>query len=219
MTTGSDDDRLAGLLQEAIQRHSEQLGSLPWASEADRWDELVFCLVNSYRPDRSRDARLITYHLSGLGLTTPATLQELIDPTSHRAIAVRTALASLDLADAEERGLLKDLAEAADAIQSQHEGHVHRLLTFLAEQLRDQLVDTLGKGQGSEALSRGVTHWLQNTMSMPILLDSPALQQFRTEHGVNLGRLLAAAERVDLNIALLDDVARYEAAEPDRAAR
>jgi hypothetical protein len=36
---------------------------------------------------------------------------------------------------------------------------------------------------------------------------------------VNLGQLLAAAERVDLNIALLDDVARYEAAEPDRAAR
>lgn len=210
----SDEDRLADLLENAVKRHSEHLGSLPWASEADRWDEFVFCLVNSYRPDRSRDARLITYHLSGLGLTTPAALQELIDPNSHKAITVRTALSSLGLSEGETRALLKDLAEAADEVQAQHQGHVHRLLEVVGEQLHDRLLAALGKHRGSEQLGRALTHWLQNTMSMPILLDSPELQQFRKAHDADVAQLLAAAERIDLNIALLDDIARYEA-DPD----
>lgn len=38
-------------LRQMAERHEEELGPVPWASEADRWEELVFCVIHAFVGD------------------------------------------------------------------------------------------------------------------------------------------------------------------------
>jgi hypothetical protein len=73
------------------------------------------------------------------------------------------------------------------------------------------MVDELGthfkfsKLTGSEVQNIFVL-WMQNVLNMPIGLSTNAIQSYCKEMNIKYTDLLNAADRLDINVALLDDV-------------
>lgn len=195
-------------------RHSDELGGLPWASERERWDELVFCLVTAVGKDASA-ARSTVATLSGLGLLDPASLARASDPESDAAIVLRHALAGNGLPQDDARRTAALLAQVASALVARYEGKIQRYLraqgTAMIEDFL-RLVDDHGAREPE--LRLGVTHWLQNALDLPLSAPDESVRRFLDEHEATMEDLEAAADQIDLNLALVDDVIRA-----DRAAR
>lgn len=73
--------------------------------------------------------------------------------------------------------------------------------------MRDELANALG-GESLNAgqLRYAIGHWLQNALSVPISLEHPAVLGFCKKNGISVGELVAAADELDLNVALVDDL-------------
>ncbi|MGE5830727.1 MAG: hypothetical protein ACM30G_20515, partial [Micromonosporaceae bacterium] len=58
----------------------------------------------------------------------------------------------------------------------------------------------------SDSVRRAFVYWLQNTLGMPLSLSGPELRKFCARHGVTESDVIAAADEIGLNVALLDDL-------------
>jgi hypothetical protein len=106
------------------------------------------------------------------------------------------------------------LMHAAMVFQRDYGSKVQRYLRHHAERMRNDLVRALGDAPLSEAqLRQAVSRWLQNVASLPISLEDPAVQAFYKDHGVDIEELIQAADALDLNVALMDDLLALEARE------
>lgn len=74
---------------------------LLWALEADRWAELVFCLVSAYGDDDPVRARQVTSALAGAGLCAPESLAGLANTSGDAHAAARYVLAHHGIGEGE----------------------------------------------------------------------------------------------------------------------
>lgn len=199
-------------LAELRTRHAHELGAIPWAAEAERFTELVFCLLNADEDDPPR-IRAAVQALAVLGLDGPATLAEAADPTSPAGVTLRYVLARFAVADGEAGA--RALGRLGSVVTASYEGRLQQFLRPHAERIRDELAALLTE-PGAEvrpATRRAATHWLQNTAAMPLSVDDDAVEDFCAERGLTVADLQVAADTIGLNIAVVDDVIRLEALE------
>ena len=192
-------------LKDLTVRFEDDLGLMPWASEVDRWLELLFCILNSFVDDAVL-ARDMADLVQQLGLAEPAKLAEAADETSTAGVVLRHILRDGGLADEDVAAAARVLSQAGTAVQEKYEGCFQLGLRRYATVVRDGIAADLSASQPDARLTRAVTHWLQNTSNMPLSMASDEVVAFCRERGLSVGDIETAADRIGLNVAVVDDV-------------
>jgi hypothetical protein len=60
-----------------------------------------------------------------------------------------------------------------------------------------------------EQVRYAFTLWLQNVLNMPLSLQSRAVETFTNAIGLTSGQLFHAADEMDVNVALVDDLLHH----------
>ena len=77
----------------------------------------------------------------------------------------------------------------------------------VAEAALEELADALGgAGVPADTLRFALTHWLQNATNAPLSLGHESVEAFCRKHELSAEQVRAAADDLDLNLALLDDL-------------
>lgn len=191
-----------------------RVSEFQWPLESARWHEMVFCLLRYVgRPEiTSERARRLTADLVDLGLLEVGHLAAMSRPdgslevTSTGANLLQGVLEQAGLSADRARAALVTLGEAASTLQAQHDGRIQRLLrvhaeTFLAELSRTFVFSRLP----AEPARLALTLWLQNVTTLPLELWDRDIAEFCREFGCTREDLVAVADDLDLNVALVDD--------------
>jgi len=99
------------------------------------------------------------------------------------------------------------LAHVAEVVQHNYGGKIQRYLRRHGEVMRDELLSAFnGTSLDKSQMAYAISHWLQNVLSLPISLQSDAVLEFCHNNNVNPQDLWKAADELNLNIALVDDL-------------
>ncbi|MEE1621928.1 hypothetical protein ACQ7DA_09555 [Zafaria sp. J156] len=152
--------------------------------------------------------------LDGAGVLSPEDLARAGDDADERSVVVRHVLRRHGFDPGAAGAAAAVLAQVAGAVQERHGGLVQRMLRAHAEQMRQELLGMVADPRGlEEPLRQAFAHWLQNAADLPISLVDAPVRAFLDARGIGVEQLEGAADAVDLNIALVDDVLRAEVEE------
>jgi hypothetical protein len=203
------------LLQKILLRQEEKLSArYAWIWENARWHELVVALVSQVLKQSESDVRRMIGYAAELGLLEID--DAIISPERKSQF---TQLLTEEGASQEEATRAVGLViAAAQGFQRHFGGTVAAYLRYYGEQmLRDidkQFSFPLAQ---SEAVQQGFIVWLQNTLGLPLSLRNPAMKRFCRDHQISESELVAAADEIGLNLAVLDDVIASHIADMDKA--
>lgn len=206
------------LIAELYQVGTHYLNAYPWEFESDRWAELAIC------------ALVVGHELD------PAVVKESIHSLARLRLLSVPGLAA---ASAQEQAFIAQvfnqhgcnmanatqacstLVSLAAAVQEKWKGHLQRFLREHGEKMSHEMQAVISSAGVGRMQSRKIAVlWLQNVANLPILLpDDPHIQEFCHNHGISQSALVDTADRLDLNVAVLDDLIALEtqAAEASRA--
>ena len=184
-----------------------------WMWEVERWKELVFALLTTVTSLPPYDIRKLVESLSDLKLLDIPTLAKLHeslknhDLDSPYARRILEFLQENDFSLQEAQKGLITICEAAFGLHEHYSGKVQRYLRSYGELILQDLdrifqFSNLDKAQVKYAF----TYWLQNVLNMPLSLCDRSVQTFCQRYGLQLEQLFAAADELDMNLALVDDV-------------
>jgi len=205
------------LLLRELRSYGEELSlSHPWVWEGERWKELVFAILAQLSDLAEDDVRELADEMDELELLEIPALASLVRNRKTPNLADPLARHIMELA--QESGLSLEQAkrgvaaicEAALALEEQFGGRIQNYLrgygeTMLGDMARIFHFSTLNTSESRLAF----TYWLQNVLNMPMSLLDKNVQQFCEQHGLKPSQLIAAADELDLNLALLDDLVQY----------
>lgn len=194
-------------LLDLFNKYGSDLPQYQWASETERWMELLLCLTDQtikesdlnnvrealqmcWRLDLIEPAHLVTHDLNSRGTQTILLVLE------------RHGL-SLDQA----QQTLKLWIKAAEMVEQHYGGKLQLALRKHAENLRQELCEMFaGLELTPDRLRFAMTLWLQNVVSAPLSLEQPSLAAFCEENDAKLESLFMAADKLNVNVAVLDDL-------------
>jgi hypothetical protein len=184
--------------------HADDLPQHAWAYEQDRWAELVHSLLDRSRGHGAEQTRHAVEVLHSLGLID---ISRIAGASKEDRTLISNVLANTGYTRKESELGTRTLISAAKALNDACGGKVQRILRKHGERMRDELLSTLAavpldKGQ----LRSAVTYWIQNTMSIPISLESDAVKKFCKANKITMTQLVASADELDANVALVDDL-------------
>jgi hypothetical protein len=202
------DERLTGqrhaqaAIAELIEDHVERLTDLVWVSEAERWAELVFWLLNECGQQDVEYVQKTVAVLDDLGLLEMPALAAL---DGERRQVVLFVLKQHLFSDEEARRALELLCSTARAFGGEQGGRLQHYLRGQFGKLRADLVDLLRPGGlPDEGLSFAVTRWLQSAFGAPLSLRHQPAQDFCKQRGLVLDDLETAADDLDVTLAAVD---------------
>jgi hypothetical protein len=185
-----------------------------WIWEVERWKELVFALLAKVARISEEEVRDLVNQLETLELLDIATLASLgrnrtclnLEHSNARHILELLQEKGLSETDAQ-RGLTA-ICEAALGLTEHYSGKVQRYLRHYGElMLRDlgKVFDfsTLNETEVKQAF----IYWFQNVLNMPLSLTDESVEEFCKENHLTSEELFAAADELDMNFALVDDIA------------
>ena len=179
-----------------------------WVNEFDRWTELVFALLTRLAPRDDENTRATANDLRRFGLLDPQTLA---DPTSDVGSVVRRrmveALTAAEWSPTKAEQAAKVLSAAADGLVRNFDGKVQRYLRRYGELMLAEVPQYFDLPHLSDAETRtAFAYWLQNVADMPISTEENGLEAFCKKHDLTAAQVVAAADEMDLNLAVLDDL-------------
>ena len=178
-----------------------------WASEDDRWTELVFCLLNQCSPNDPDGVRSALAILGDLKLLDPTALLHLDDPDGHESIMFSHVLGKNGFSKEDAQRAAKLLRAAAEVTNEQYGGKIQRFLREHGKQMRDELMDTFSALDLTEPqLHYALTHWLQNVLSLPITLESEAVRKYCAVNNIAVDELVRICDDLGVNPAVVDDL-------------
>jgi hypothetical protein len=77
--------------------------------------------------------------------------------------------------------------------------------------LREALALFPLQGISDDETRRIFTFWLQKVMNIPVLLLAPEVSEFCKKHEISAAELIEAADNLDLNVAILDELLKLQA--------
>jgi len=192
----------------------------PWMWEGNRWKELVFALLTRVAPLPEQDTRATVEQMNRSGLLDISLLASIAgasgshpEQSSPQARQIRESLRATGFSMAEAERALTAMCEAAHGLQEHFGGKVQRYLRDYGELMLLDLgrvfqFSTLSEADAADAF----TYWFQNVLSLPLSLIDTDLKAFADQRGLDPHLMIQAADNMDLNLALLDDlVQRYMA--------
>jgi hypothetical protein len=203
---------LKARLQQLHEQHQSDLAAYAWASEADRWVELIFCILLQYSTQRPEPTRAAVAMLRELSLLDLDRMLGLADPNNENGIVFLYVLQQHGFQEDDAKSACRLLAHVAKIVQDQYDGKIQSYLRRYGNAMRDEIVGAFKCEAVSETQLRyAVSHWLQNALSLPVSLEATSSIEFCRISGSSLDDLWKAADDLDMNIALLDDLLQLHA--------
>jgi hypothetical protein len=194
----------------------------PWPWETARWHELVFCLLFRLAEPHVQPgmARTLTAMMASLDMLRVECLAGRIGESgevdlAHPDLALMLQLlqrAGLDGSKA--TAVVVTLCQTALGLEKRYRGKVQGYLRCYGQQMLAAVSRDFAYTQIDDNDARhAFTHWLQNTLNLPLAVSEPCVESFCRARGVSVEQLMAVADALDVNVALLDDmIADYIAA-------
>jgi hypothetical protein len=146
-----------------------------------------------------------------LGLLQIDEWVDLGNPGSQARTVFEYVLNQYGFSDEEAESATATLSQAGAVIHREYGGKLQRYLRRHAKAMRDDLTQAFGNDAlAKPKLQYAITHWLQNAFGLPISLQSEAVAEFCKEEDVTIEQLWQAADQLDINLAIVDDVLEIE---------
>jgi len=226
MTTAAPVEEAIFQLKKTMTLEGDELGvTQSWMWEADRWKELVFALLTKATNASDAEVRLVTEQIAELDLIAVDKLAALSHSTQADRMGVprprriiEIMLAGGFTEDEAENGL-SIVIEAAAGLQEHYDGKVQRYLRHYGELMLDQIDNSFSfTALDHEAVADAFTYWLQNVLNMPLSLIDDSVQRYAKMIGVTPAELVAAADEIDMNLAMVDDLCDLHVSAVDEGA-
>lgn len=185
-----------------------------WVRESDRWKELVFALLTRTAPLLvETNIRQLVERLHEMQVLNVPDLVSLCEKSSQPDFGDARARLIVDLLmeiqftkEQAEKGLIT-ICQAALGLNKHFNGKVQLFLRRYGEHMmRDcKRVFSFTSLKQSD-INYAFTYWLQNVLSLPLPLVDENWKAVQAKHGINPADLISAADDLDLNIAVLDDL-------------
>jgi hypothetical protein len=199
-------------LRELFEAKSDFLLQYPWEWEGDRWLELLICLVKA---DLDVEPSVVRSAVALLDELDAVSLENLVNLDVDDLALIRTVLlrSGFNTEAADRAGQL--MCAAARLVTTRWTGHVQKFLREHGEKMRKQLAKTLKRiGITAAAADKAAVLWLQNVANLPILLPEDAhILSFCRRHKLSETELVDLADRLGMNLAVLDDLLAMAAAD------
>lgn len=186
-----------------------------WIWEVERWKELVFSLLTKVIKISEEEVRDLVNDLEELELLDINALSALcreqtrpdLESPNARHILGLFQEKGLSETDAE-RGLTV-ICEAALGLTEHYSGKVQRYLRHYGDLMLHEVGKVFQFSTLSETeIKQAFTYWFQNVMNMPLSLIDENVEEFCKENHLSTEELFAAADELDMNFALVDDIAQ-----------
>ncbi len=208
-----DEDRITPLgnaIARLLDANATAVAALAWTSEQDRWAELVVCIVGSCVG--WDEARSIVADFETVGLLRPSRLAVVSGADSEATSVARFVLREHGVSRFDIERLLRALARVGHVVHESFGGRVQKFIRARALEVATELEDRLRVDADQPELRVAIRLWFQNAFNLPVPVDHPALDRFLAEHDATLDDLVAAADRMDINLAVVDDLMRADLA-------
>jgi hypothetical protein len=193
---------------EASQRDVE----FAWMWESSRWRELLITLISRLPAVSHLEVRDLVNHLDNLGLLNISDVARMSEDRRKRTSdkhgkQVLDFLEEFGVVGDEAERALDIVFEAATALQTNWGGKIQLYLRHYGELMLNETREhfhftSLQESEVQEAF----TYWLQNVLNMPLSMLNADVRLFCDEAGLTPTQLFEAADRLDLNLAILDDL-------------
>lgn len=200
-------------LRKLLVRYSELFASQQWPSEGSRWVELLFALISRITCGSEDEIRAALEELDSLDLLDIKVLSRVgapdgaVDRESPHTRRIAQVLSESGFTEEECQRSVLVMHEAAKSLTEHHGGKVQRYLRKYGQRMIDELGDNFSfSSMGENDVKRAFTYWLQNVLDMPLLSEDESIQKFCRKLGKKSGELVEAADRLDINLAIVDDV-------------
>ena len=214
-------------LGKALLKNQDILLAHLWPSEHDRWVELVFALIaEGCDLDEAvlRETVEEFDELNLLDLEEIAKLPVEINSLINESPVTKTIIGQFsDLGLSNEQGVkvLVTIIEAAKGFVKNFDGKVQKYLRLHGERMIEELSQTFSfSNLPSAKVSNAFVYWLQNVTNMPLSLVNDETTKFCGKFGITQEKLIQYADKLNLNVALLDDlISEYMKNEPKESER
>jgi len=194
---------LQEVLIKLYHEHRPSLTAYPWEWEEDRWAELIKCSTVAMGLSPNAAAVLVEV-LSRLQLASVSDLADADDATLQLISAIVTRIGGDPAITANVANALRSLARG---IRSEWDGHIQRFLRRHNLAMIEELASHLhGFGLERPTAVRAATLWLQNVSNAPVLMDDERVRKFRERFNVSKEDLIEEADKLGVNLAVLEDL-------------
>jgi hypothetical protein len=186
-----------------------------WIWEVERWKELVFALLSRIIKISEDEVRDLVDNLAELELLDTTALSALcrdngspnLEDSNARHILGLFQEKGLGEADAQ-RGLTA-MCEVALGLQQHYGGKVQRYLRHYGELMLRDIEQSFHFSELNESeVKQAFIYWLQNVLNMPLSLVDENVVEFCKKNSLTVEELFEAADELDINFALVDDLAQ-----------
>lgn len=203
---------------------SPQVRELAWPSELDRWYQLVFALLAQVFVPPKEDLGMLVSYLGNLGHLQVEKLAQIdlaaggVDSSAEEAGRILTILQEHGYSEVDARRALTLLSQVACGLEAHYGGKVQRYLRSYGEAILADLPKIFSMtGFSDEEVRHMFAGWLQSVTNMPLSLENQKVEDFCQEHGITCADLYQAADNLDINFSIVDDlVTLAEAREMER---
>jgi hypothetical protein len=216
-TNATNDDAQHLLRKMLLLGGAEVAASHRWFSEVDRWKELVFALLTRTTNLPQTTVRLLADQMVNLDLLHIPALPTLLKgkplaPDLHHPHSRRIlqTLHEGGFSHAEAVKGLTVICEAATTFSTQFSGRIQFYLRTYGDRMVKEAQTLFRFSQiDHDAVRYAFTYWLQNVLNMPLSLQDKTVKSFSEAHGLTGDQLFDAADEMNVNVALVDDLLHY----------
>jgi hypothetical protein len=198
---------------------TDQLSDYAWASETSRWNELVIFLASQMCDLQEHDLRELVKYLSDLGHLEVEQLARInmtgdtIDRAGEEASKILGAFGRKGLPEEQALKVLLPLCQMARTLSSDFGGKIQLYLRSYGETMLKDVPERFSlKGIDDAGVRRVFTRWLQKVVNMPVLLQDSVVAEFCEKNGLGVTELVEAADNIDMNVAIVDELLTLETA-------
>lgn len=195
------------------------LGVYTWASESSRWNALVSIVISHVCDLPDEDLRDITKYLSDLNHLDISQLAQIritgdsIDRSDEQATKIIDIFRRMGVSEPHALRILLLLCQIASGLNSERfGGKVQRYFRSYGETILNDIHNLFSLNGSDNEMRRIFVLWLQKVLNMPVLIQDAVVTEFCEKHGISVDDLLEAADNINLNVAIVDDLLQLESA-------
>ena len=184
-----------------------------WEDEKQRLNKLYFCLLLRISGKDEVEVSRIIAALDYLNLLDTENLAkaELVGGKGRKGNKIASLISDILIHNGIESKTANEcvvaICEVAKGINISYQGKLQKFLRKYANLMLEELNDTFSFSRIAEEDERYIfTHWLQDVLEMPIPLSNEFVEKFCEEKDIKVGDLIEAADSLDINVAVVDDL-------------
>lgn len=184
-----------------------------WEDEKDRLNELFYCLLQRISGKNEIEVRNVVTCLAELNLFDIESLADTKNVGGNGGKGDRIASLISELlvhngfGEETTESCVLAICEVARGIHNSYQDKLQRFLRRHAQLMIEELDKIFSFSELSKLDERYfLVHWLQNTLEMPVPLSNEFVEKFCREEGVDIQDLIEAADKADINVAVVDDL-------------